>query len=376
MRRVHNPQIILLYSKNSDSRAAEVNLTQSQKKKNIYSVNRLAAFEYVFFALTVIIPISVQAGFFKNGAWETRNQNLVEVVKTSSVIDAPLLVAAQNVDPATARGDADILAIDGVLVSTGSVGEDKMITARNRSGEISVYVVRPGDSLSQIAEMFDVTANTILWANDLPTASAIKPGDTLVILPIVGVRHVVKLGDTVASIAKKYEGNIAEIISFNQLVAEHELSVGATLVIPGGALHTAPVKAVTAARPTKSSASTNNSAVGNNALTHPVPGAIKTQGLHGYNGIDLGARMGTSILAAAAGEVIVSKSSGWNGGFGNYIVIKHARGIQTLYAHLSRNDVVVGEQVSQGEIIGGMGNSGKSTGVHLHFEVRGAKNPF
>ena len=72
----------------------------------------------------------------------------------------------------------------------------------------------------------------------------------------------------------------------------------------------------------------------------------------------------------------MSKSSGWNGGYGQYIVIRHKNGAQTLYAHLSSNSVGAGAFVGQGEVIGAMGNSGKSTGSHVHFEVRGASNPF
>jgi len=74
--------------------------------------------------------------------------------------------------------------------------------------------------------------------------------------------------------------------------------------------------------------------------------------------------------------VIVSKSSGWNGGYGQYVVVRHHNGSQTLYAHLATNAVGVGAWVAQGEVIGGMGNTGRSTGTHLHFEVRGARNPF
>ncbi len=90
----------------------------------------------------------------------------------------------------------------------------------------------------------------------------------------------------------------------------------------------------------------------------------------------MAASAGAPIRAAAAGEVIVSKTGGWNGGYGNYIVIKHANGTQTLYAHNSSNAVSAGASVAQGEVIGYVGNTGRSTGSHLHFEVRGAKNPF
>jgi len=322
--------------------------------------------------LSVIVPVSVQAGVFQHfmGTDVTAGIQEVEgeVIKTDSVLDVPVLSAATNPDPHSARGGDAVIAAEGVLVSTGPVGRDVITAARTDGGEISVYIVRPGDSLSEIADMFNVTANTILWANDVPKASAIKPGDNLVILPVAGVRHVVKTGDTIAAIAKKYEGNAAEIISYNQLADASDISVGATLVIPGGALHTASVAVKKIAKKTATGPS--------GGFIHPVPGAIKTQGIHGYNGVDFGAGIGTPVRAAAAGDVIVAKSSGWNGGYGNYIVIKHKNGVQTLYAHLSRVDVGVGESVAQGDGIGALGNTGKSTGPHLHFEVRGGKNPF
>ncbi len=323
----------------------------------------------------VIIPVSVQAGVFQNfistdvgGAPPE-----AEVIKTDSVLDIRILSAATNPDPHGAQGGDAVLAVDGLLISTGPVGRDATRAARTDGGEISVYTVRPEDSLSQIAAMFDVTTNTILWANDLTKTSVIKPGDTLVILPVIGVRHIVKTGDTIPTIAKKYSGNAAEIISYNQLADATDITVGDTLVIPGGALHTEPV--VVKSSPKKGTAGAKTTVAGG-GLIHPIPGAVRTQGIHGYNGIDFGDSIGTPVRAAMGGQVIVAKSSGWNGGYGIYIVIKHKNGTQTLYAHLSRIDVVVGETVGQGDGIGAVGNSGRSTGPHLHFEVRGGKNPF
>jgi murein DD-endopeptidase MepM/ murein hydrolase activator NlpD len=109
-----------------------------------------------------------------------------------------------------------------------------------------------------------------------------------------------------------------------------------------------------------------------------------TQGLHGYNAVDIGTPIGTPIYAAATGQVIVARSSGWNGGYGNYIVISHDNGTQTLYAHLSQVLVSEGGSVAQGQTIGLSGNTGDvfpaptaahpNSGAHLHFEVRGAHN--
>jgi murein DD-endopeptidase MepM/ murein hydrolase activator NlpD len=98
--------------------------------------------------------------------------------------------------------------------------------------------------------------------------------------------------------------------------------------------------------------------------------------LHGHNGIDLAAPVGTPVLASAGGKVIVSRMGGYNGGYGIYVVISHSNGTQTLYAHLNANWVSVGEEVVQGQVIGTVGRTGRVTGPHLHFEVRGAKNPF
>lgn len=333
------------------------------------------SFDGLLLIVSIVVPLSVQAGVFQSFRDEVNDISQVsEFNANESLVDVTVLTAAQNSEPHDARGGSDVLVEDGVLVSTGPVGADEITASRTNGGEISVYVVRSGDSLSEIAAMFGVTSNTILWANDLQRASAIKPGDSLIILPIAGVRHIVKSGDTLSTIAKKYKGNAEEILSYNQLQSDTDLTVGDTLVIPGGALHvaTAPLSTKTAGK----NSTVKNTATSGSSFSHPIPGAIKTQGIHGSNGVDFGAGIGTTVRAASAGKVIVAKGSGWNGGYGNYIVIKHANGTQTLYAHLSRVDVGVGSTVATGESIGASGNSGKSTGPHLHFEVRGGKNPF
>ena len=367
-RRVHNYSRIKLNPKDSSETKSSTEHTMMTRLSNATSKKRMVL-EYLAVMLVIIIPISVQAGIF--GAFTSETKPVmgdVVVTHTSSPFDVTVLSAEQNPNPIGAHGGAELVVQEDALVSSGPVGID---AARKNTGEISVYTVRAGDTLSHIAEMYGVTANTILWANDLTKATAIAEGQTLIILPIAGVRHVVKKGDTINSIAKKYDGNAEEILSYNEMTSDDDLVVGATLVVPGGAIHTAPVAKVV--KPTSTS---GGKASGGGWVSHPAPGTVKTQGLHGYNAVDFAAGVGTTIRAAAAGEVIVSKSSGWNGGYGQYIVIKHSNGAQTLYAHLSRNDVGVGAYVSQGEVIGAMGNTGRSTGPHLHFEVRGGTNPF
>lgn len=346
------------------------NSGRSSHTKSLYRsrLTRLMV-EVVPALLLIVLPVSVQAGVFSTIA-DMFDGTVVYEPETNKEIAAhiELLTATNTADPIGAIGGGDLVVDEGALVSTGMIGEDEMSAMRTFTGEISVYVVREGDTLSQIAEMFGVTTNTIRWANDIANG-VIQPGDSLVILPIAGVRHVVKSGDTLSTIAKKYEADVDEIVSYNELATGAELSIGETIVVPGGEM-AAPVRV--AASPVKTSGATRSSV----GFTHPAPGAVKTQGIHGYNAVDLAAGYGSPIRAAAAGEVIVSKSSGWNGGYGNYIVIKHPNGVQTLYSHLASTYVGVGAYVGAGETIGGMGSTGRSTGVHLHFEVRGARNPF
>lgn len=328
--------------------------------------------EVVLLSTAIVVPLSVHAGFF-SAIFDTVHADTKKEVfypHDTSLQTIPLLKAAIHTDPNPAKGGGDIIVSDGALVPGGDIdGKDTTVNTKTGNGEINVYVVREGDTLSQIAHMYDVSAKTILWANDLADPGKIRPGDTLVILPITGVRHVVKKGDTIASIAKKYTGDIDDILAYNQLASATDIVVGDTVVIPDGTIAPAPTK----------TASKGGSAVsggGSAGFIHPVPGAVRSQGIHGYNGVDLAAPVGTPALASASGEVIVARGSGWNGGYGAYVVVKHANGTQTLYAHLSSVAVSMGQKVSAGQKIGGVGNTGRSTGSHLHFEVRGARNPF
>ena len=96
---------------------------------------------------------------------------------------------------------------------------------------------------------------------------------------------------------------------------------------------------------------------------HPITGEYKNHG-----GTDIAASYGSAIYAADSGRV-VSSSDGWNGGWGNYVMIDHGNGMQTLYAHMSSRAVSVGQTVSRGQTIGYVGSTGMSTGPHLHFEM-------
>jgi LysM repeat protein len=245
-----------------------------------------------------------------------------------------------------------------------------------RGGEIITHVVEEDETISTIAERYGLSVNTILWENNLKETSTIKPGMELKILPLDGVRHRVKRGETIYTIASRYglDRSQAQMIvdyPFNEFLSDEtfELVAGQWLMVPDGvkpAESTTPAAAPRVAKvPLTPDA---GSVVAQGSFVWPAAGRI-TQGYRFYHrAIDIANQGAGPILAADAGVVT---SAGWNGGgYGNAIVIDHGNGFQTLYAHLSAVQVQVGQRVGRGNVVGQMGTTGRSTGIHLHFEIR------
>jgi len=243
------------------------------------------------------------------------------------------------------------------------------------SDQISLYTVRKGDSLADIAKMYSVSVNTLLWANDLKSNSALKQGQVLVILPVSGVKYTVKKGDTIKSISKKFNAHPEDITNFNSIDNESDiLAIGTELIIPNGQMGgDAPATSGNSntggSKPVTPTPSANGLLMG--YFIRPIANGIKSQGIHDRNAVDIAAKMGTPIMAAASGKVILTKVGGWGGGFGSYVIIQHPNGLQTLYAHMSQVLVSEGQTVSQGEVIGKVGQTGRATGPHLHIEIHG-----
>ncbi|MFZ3011609.1 MAG: peptidoglycan DD-metalloendopeptidase family protein [Minisyncoccia bacterium] len=302
-------------------------------------------------------------------------------VSSASVLEDKSINKDEVLDMITIDTTNSIISDNALLPSlAGFVGADGMDANTDVSFEdISVYVVRKGDSLSQIADMFEVSVNTILWANDMKKGDKLVEGDTLFILPVSGLKHVVTKGQTLKSIAQKYNADIGDIVSFNGITEDTKLVIGDELIIPGGEMSVdGPVKTTTAKGVVATAKTSLKSIAG--YFINPVLGAIKTQGLHGKNAVDLAAPIGTPIRAAASGTVLLARM-GWNGAYGNMVIIQHPNGTKTLYSHLSKIASTTGQSVSQGDTIGYVGNSGRvraakgGNGAHLHFEVYNAKNP-
>ena len=245
-----------------------------------------------------------------------------------------------------------------------------------RGGEIISHIVTEDETLSSIADKYGLSVESILWENNLTEKSTIKPGQELSVLPINGIRHKVKRGETIYTVGKKYglDGSQVQMIvdyPFNEFLNDEtfELVAGQWLMIPEG------VKPEAVAQVARQRASLAlltpdaGSVVAHGTFVWPAAGRI-TQGYSFYHkAIDIANRPGGPILAADAGIVT---SSGWpdGGGYGNRVVIDHGNGFVTLYAHLSVVQVQIGQRVNRGDVLGQMGSTGRSTGIHLHFEIR------
>ena len=244
-----------------------------------------------------------------------------------------------------------------------------------RGGEVVEYEVQSGETLSQIAERYNLSVDTVLWANGLDSKTAtIREGQKLKILPVDGVMHKVKKGETVYSIAKKFATDAQAVVDypFNDFTDDETfaLAVGQTLMLPDGVMPKAkPVSPRTSIAASLTPDAGAVSATGR--FVWPASGRI-SQGYRWYHkAVDIANKGGGPILAADAGQVIVA---GWpsNEGYGNRVVIDHGNGYKTLYAHLSKISVTPGQRVNRGDTVGMMGSTGRSTGTHLHFEIRAA----
>jgi LysM repeat protein len=240
--------------------------------------------------------------------------------------------------------------------------------------EVITYTVQEGDNVWDIAQRFSISPETIVWANDQLEIDPdfLSVAQELVILPVSGVWHTVKPGDTLESIAKRYNVTVQAIVDYepNSLKEPYNLSVGQRLIIPNGEQPFEPRLVYAEKGPI-----TVNARPEVGRFIWPTSGYLTQYFSRQHPAIDIANAEGTPILAATAGVVTFV---GWYGTMGNAIFIDHGNGYVTWYAHLRACYPKVGQRVQQGEVIGEMGNTGKSTGPHLHFAIQylgGAVNP-
>ncbi len=279
---------------------------------------------------------------------------------------------------------------EGTLFDTSSLRRnivltfvDKKITQEAPRQDIAYYTVKGGDTVLGIAAKFGLQPETLMWSNSNieQNPDRLSIGDELRILPVDGVLHVVEPGETLSDLAEDYSVEMQAIVDYasNGLAGlSSPLSVGKEIVLPGGS------------RPFAAVASGSDGAYGAGAymvdtpagapqgsgdFSWPSAGYVSQGYWGGHPAIDVAGWTGAPVTASDGGYVVLA-GGGWNGGYGNHVIIDHGNGFTTLYAHLTSIFVEPGMTVSQGQQIGTMGSTGNSTGAHLHFEVRYGGVPY
>jgi murein DD-endopeptidase MepM/ murein hydrolase activator NlpD len=244
------------------------------------------------------------------------------------------------------------------LIPEGIIGAGSLNQEIIDSIEITSYTVRSGDTISGIAQRFNLGMDTVISFNGIQDVRVLKVGTNLTIPNSNGLKYKVKRGDYLGSIAKKYGVALNELLDWNSL--ESSMIVpGQELFIPGARL-----------------SEMERNRVFGRLFIYPTRGRITDRfGMRRdpftairrfHNGIDLAGPVGTPVNASMSGKVAML---GYNPTFGKYIILTHPEGFQTLYGHLDTFRVQKGEIVKQGQRIADMGNSGYSTGSHLHFSI-------
>jgi len=258
-----------------------------------------------------------------------------------------------------------------VVAQSIAVGDDVFqtsISAKPRDKIIN-YTVTKGDTISTIAEKFGVSENTIKWENGL-TSDDITVGDTLKILPVTGMSYKVQKGDSVYTIAKKFDTEAQKVVDFpfNDFANPETFSLveGQILIVPD------------AIKPSQQPyirrqvfIAQGPVSITGSGFTWPLHGIISQFAAWYHMAIDITSSVGTPIVAAQSGRVVAVNAGSWNYGYGTDVEIDNGAGFASHYAHLSGLNVGVGQPVEAGKtVIGWVGLTGRTTGAHLHFEVK------
>ncbi len=287
-------------------------------------------------------------------------------------------------------GDYGGYYVDSTAFASGIVADEEgyltKVNPQTNRGDRSnmtdrfVHTVASGETLSTIAEDYDLKTSTLLWENNIGNANSLKVGQKLVIPPVDGVTHKVSGGESIEKIAEEYKVEEEAIRNQNNILVA-DVNTGDEVFVPGAKplvqeTRTTPARVGTASRVNAGNpVSLENSysaPVGEKPFIMPTRGVL-TQGFHaGHYAYDIADASMPPVWAAGTGKVITASSGTWGGGYGNHVKIDHGNGLQTLYAHLDYLTVGVGDVVDRGEVVGRMGKTGRvygRTGIHLHFEV-------
>lgn len=290
---------------------------------------------------------------------------------TSSEPKAASEASASTVTAPDAVGaEAALLAAVPGAAAAADEAEPEVAQEAEPQLKVTTYTVTDGDTIEAIAQRYGLETETLLMANDLYEDDLLQIGQELQIPAIDGLVYTVAEGDTLWGVADAFSADFNEIVDANPDINADALQPGDVLLVPGGTPPSRRVGTMVASRGGERTPSVSGTlawpAYGEitdwfGGRVHPVLGYW-----HLHDGLDIGAGWGSPVGAAAAGTVT---HAGWNGGYGITVQIDHGDGVETMYAHLSEVTVGYGEWVETGDLIGYVGDTGNSTGPHLHFTV-------
>jgi murein DD-endopeptidase MepM/ murein hydrolase activator NlpD len=324
-------------------------------------------FSWISWGITALIVVALLGFTF----WRIFPAQASPVTSTS--------LPAENSEPAS---------LPGLEVTADNTGAIVRVVALDTSIEDSIryevidYTVERGDTVSNIADSFGISSDSLMWANEplmQDGPSSLSIGQVLMIPPVDGVLYQWEDGDSLDAIADDFDVSPDDILLWpgNKLdLADPIIKSGDFIMIPGGisdAIVYTSVYSSGASSGSVTSCGGEGPIGGGGALICPSPYCYINGGnpfSGGHLAVDLYAPEGTPIVAADSGVVIKASYGEWNGGYGNMVMIDHRNGFVTLYGHLSQVNVYQCQPIGAGEILGLSGNTGNSFGAHLHFEVR------
>lgn len=364
------------------------------------------SFVIIFISPVLLAPAHANAGLFSSiGEFFGMSANAEDgdsndIVHNSQNI--PLMESNLNPELKNSINSESMVIVDdqALEANIGPNGASDIEQKYVSTKKIQTYTIKAGDTIEKISKQFGISKNTLINSNDsLSATGKLKAGQVIAILPVAGVAYEVKRGDTIEALAKKYGSSAKEILKYNDMDNASDLQIGDTIVIPGGKkpIVKSPVEKAPAIKaPEKKVAEViqkpepkeeislpsepkSNSEPSSSGFIWPMPQGVGriSQRLHDDNAVDIAAPKGTPLYAIKDGRVLIADGSGWNGGYGLYVVVDFDDGGQALYGHMSRVASVAGQVVKQGDIIGYVGTTGSSTGNHVHLSLRdGVKNPY
>lgn len=300
--------------------------------------------------------------FGVNGSYIKNTQVAATVLQEEIQSD----LAAQNEDVAT-----------NSILEAAEASEE---TAKAVEPTLIEYTVKTSDTVEGIANTYGIKPSTITASNNLSANSALSEGQKLTFPSVDGIVYKIKGGETLWDLSNLYKVSSEEIIAANKLENPDKLKLDQTIIIPKAekflALEATTSSSSKTSSSTKKSTTSKTTTVALNRGARPASGSISSnfgeRWGRDHNGVDIASPTGTNIYAYQSGKVTFS---GWKNGYGNVVIISHGNGMETYYGHCSKLLVKAGQSVEKGQHIAEVGSTGRSTGPHLHFEVRKGGTP-